>query len=50
LEVLGFEENTLTIRYQGACGTCPSSIRGTLVAIENLLRREINDDISVISG
>jgi len=50
LEVLGFDDNTLTIRYQGACGTCPSAIRGTLVAIENLLRREINDDISVISG
>lgn len=50
LEVLGFEENTLTIRYQGACGSCPSSIRGTLVAIENLLRREVNPDISVISG
>ena len=50
LEVLGLEDNTLTIRYQGACGTCPSAIRGTLVAIENLLRREVNEDISVISG
>jgi Fe-S cluster biogenesis protein NfuA len=50
LEILNFEDNTLTIRYQGACGTCPSSIRGTLVAIENLLRREVNADISVISG
>jgi Fe-S cluster biogenesis protein NfuA len=50
LEVLGLEDNTLTIRYQGACGTCPSSIRGTLVAIENLLRREVNEDLSVISG
>lgn len=50
LEVLGLEDNTLTIRYQGACGTCPSSIRGTLVAIENLLRREVNPDLSVISG
>ena len=50
LEVLGLEDNTLTIRYQGACGTCPSAIRGTLVAIENLLRREVNEEISVISG
>jgi len=50
LEVLGFENNTLTIKYQGACGSCPSSIRGTLVAIENLLRREISSDISIISG
>lgn len=50
LEVIGFEDNTLTIQYQGACGTCPSSIRGTLVAIENLLHREISEDISVILG
>ncbi|MCF6270169.1 MAG: NifU family protein [Melioribacteraceae bacterium] len=50
LEVLGLEDNTLTIRYQGACGTCPSAIRGTLVAIENLLRREVNEEICVVSG
>jgi len=50
LEVLGLDENVLSIKYQGACGTCPSSIRGTLVAIENLLRREVNEDISVILG
>ncbi|KUO59402.1 MAG: NifU family protein [Ignavibacteriaceae bacterium] len=48
LEVIGLEGLTLKIRYQGACGSCPSSIRGTLVAIENLLRREINPSIEVI--
>ncbi len=50
LEVLGLEGYTLSIRYQGACGTCPSAIRGTLVAIENLLRREVNPNIEVIPG
>ena len=50
LEVLGLEGYTLSIRYQGACGSCPSSIRGTLVAIENLLKREINPNIEVIPG
>lgn len=49
LEVRGLEGLTLKIRYQGACGSCPSSIRGTLVAIENLLRREVNPAIEVIS-
>jgi Fe-S cluster biogenesis protein NfuA len=49
LEVTGLEGLTLKIRYQGACGSCPSSIRGTLVAIENLLRREINPAIEVVS-
>ncbi len=50
LEVIGLEGSTLKIRYQGACGSCPSSIRGTLVAIENLLKREINPQIEVISA
>lgn len=50
LEVIGLEGLTLSIRYQGACGSCPSAIRGTLVAIENLLKREVNPDINVIPG
>lgn len=49
LEIRGLEGYTLKIRYQGACGSCPSSIRGTLVAIENLLRREVNPAIEVVS-
>ncbi|MCF8262285.1 MAG: NifU family protein [Melioribacteraceae bacterium] len=50
LQVVDLEGNILKIRYQGACGTCPSSIRGTLVAIENLLKREVNPAIEVISA
>jgi Fe-S cluster biogenesis protein NfuA len=50
LEVIGLDGFTLSIRYQGACGSCPSSIRGTLVAIENLLKREVNQAIDVIPG
>jgi len=50
LEVLGIEGYTLMIRYQGACGSCPSAISGTLTAIENLLRREIHPAIEVIPG
>ena len=38
LLVLGLEGNRLTVHYQGACGSCPSSISGTLVSIENLLK------------
>mgnify|MGYP001046258378 CR=1 FL=1 len=49
LEVRGLDGLTLKIRYQGACGSCPSSIRGTLVAIENLLKREVNPAIEVVS-
>lgn len=50
LEVLGIDGYTLRIRYQGACGTCPSAISGTLNAIENLLRREIDPAIEVLPG
>lgn len=50
LQVLGIDGYTLRIRYQGACGSCPSAISGTLNAIENLLRREINPAIEVIPG
>jgi Fe-S cluster biogenesis protein NfuA len=49
LEIMGMDGLKLKIRYQGACGTCPSAIRGTLVAIENLLRREVNPSIEVVS-
>lgn len=50
LEILDLHGKTLTIRYQGACGTCPSAIQGTLVAIENLLKREVDPAMEVISG
>ena len=50
LQVIGLEGTMLKIRYQGACGSCPSAIRGTLVAIENLLKREINPNLEVVSG
>ncbi|MCC6326916.1 MAG: NifU family protein [Acidobacteria bacterium] len=49
LEVVGLEGSTLKIRYEGACGTCPSSLTGTLMAIENLIQDEIDPDISVLA-
>ncbi len=48
LEVLGLEGNYLTIRYEGACGTCPSSVTGTLNALQNVLRAEFNAELEVI--
>lgn len=47
LEVLGLEGKTLFIRYQGACGSCPSSSTGTMMAIQNLLQTEIDDELVV---
>lgn len=48
LEVLGIDGYKVMIKYQGACGSCPTSINGTLRAIEGLLRRDINQAIEVI--
>ena len=48
LHVLGLEGNKLTVHYQGACGSCPSSISGTLVSIEQLLKT-IEPDIEVMA-
>ena len=42
------EGNTVYVRYEGACGTCPSSIGGTLAAIQNVLCDELGADIEVI--
>ncbi|MFN0277713.1 MAG: NifU family protein [Pyrinomonadaceae bacterium] len=49
LEVLELEDHTLKIRYEGACGSCPSSLTGTLMAIENMIKEEIDPDITVVA-
>jgi len=48
LHVVGLAGNYLSIHYQGACGSCPSSISGTLNAIGNLVRT-IEPDIEVVA-
>jgi Fe-S cluster biogenesis protein NfuA len=49
LEVVELVDNTLRIRYEGACGSCPSSLTGTLMAIENMIKDEIDPEIEVIA-
>ena len=49
LEIIDLEDKTLKIRYQGACGSCPSSLTGTLSAIENMIRDEIDSEIEVVA-
>ena len=46
--MLGLDGNTLSVHYQGACGTCPSSIAGTLAGIESLVN-SIEPDIEVVA-
>jgi Fe-S cluster biogenesis protein NfuA len=49
LEIIDLTDQTLKIRYQGACGSCPSSLSGTLMAIEGMLKQEIDPDLEVIA-
>lgn len=48
LYVVGLEGNRLMVHYQGACGSCPSSISGTLAGIENLLK-PVEPDIELVA-
>lgn len=47
LEVIEVEGPIVRIRYQGACGGCPSSTGGTLRVIENHLRSQLDPAIKV---
>jgi len=48
IEIIKLEENKIYVTYQGACGTCPSSTTGTLMAIEGILKDEYDPQIEVI--
>lgn len=47
IETISLEDSILLVRYQGACGTCPSSTTGTLEAIKGILREEFDQGIQV---
>ena len=43
VEIIKKVENEIYILYQGACGGCPSSMMGTLDAIQSVLQHEMGD-------
>ncbi|MZG30015.1 MAG: NifU family protein [Nitrospinae bacterium] len=47
LEVIEVDGHIVRIRYQGACGGCPSATGGTLRVIENHLRDQLDPEIKV---
>ena len=49
LEIIDLTDHTLRIRYQGACGSCPSSLSGTLMAIESMLKEQVDPEMEVIA-
>ncbi|NRA65603.1 MAG: NifU family protein [Pseudobacteriovorax sp.] len=48
LQLLALDGHLLTIRYEGACGSCPSATSGTLAAIQGILRDEYDPKLDVI--
>jgi Fe-S cluster biogenesis protein NfuA len=49
IEIVEFKDNELKIIYQGACGGCPSSMAGTLDAIQSILRHELGNESIVVT-
>lgn len=49
LEIVGRHDKQILIRYMGACGSCPASLTGTLVAIEGLLQKEVDPELVVVT-
>ncbi|MBL7664707.1 MAG: NifU family protein [Bacteriovoracaceae bacterium] len=47
IQVVDYKDNVLVVKYQGACGTCPSSPAGTLQAITGILKDQFNPEIQV---
>jgi Fe-S cluster biogenesis protein NfuA len=47
LACVSFKDNVLLVKYQGACGTCPSSTTGTLEGIRSILMDEYDPNIEV---
>jgi Fe-S cluster biogenesis protein NfuA len=47
LFIVGLEGNLLKVHYQGACGSCPSSLSGTLAGIESMVK-SIDPEIELI--
>ena len=48
LYVTGLSGQVLSVHYQGACGSCPSSLSGTLAGIESLVR-QIDPEMQVVA-
>ncbi len=50
LTVLELQGNVLKVRYQGACGSCPSASAGTLQFISQLVQNRLSPNIQVVNS
>ncbi len=49
VELAGIKGNEVSIHYQGACGSCPTSTSGTLQYIQTQIRQQLHPDLTVKS-
>lgn len=49
IEVISYKDHVLEVRYQGACGTCPSSLSGTLEGIQGILQQQFDPEIKIVT-
>ena len=49
VELKGIEGNEVSIHYQGACGSCPTSTSGTLQYIQTQIRQQLHPKLTVRS-
>lgn len=47
LDLVDWNSHLAVIRYAGACGTCPSSMTGTLAFVEQMLQQHLHSDFTV---
>lgn len=47
VELKGIEGDEVSIHYQGACGSCPTSTSGTLKYIQGQLREQLHPELTV---
>jgi Fe-S cluster biogenesis protein NfuA len=48
LEIMGLADHTLSIRYQGACGSCPMSQMTLRMGVERVLREQVPEVKEVV--
>jgi Fe-S cluster biogenesis protein NfuA len=48
IEVVDYADHKLFVKYQGACGTCPSSTTATLDGISSILQDRFDPKIEII--
>ena len=49
VELKGIKGNEVSIHYQGACGSCPTSTSGTLQYIQTQIRQQLHPELTVKS-